>query len=538
MIEFDPLHYPYASTRNVVYAKNGMCCAGNPSAASAGLQTLLKGGNAIDAAVAMALAQPVVEPSGNGLGCECFAIVWYKGKMYGINGSGPAPRAASIDALKARGFDKIPMLGVEPIDVPGAVATWYALHEKFGSLDLETVAEPAARYAEDGYPVSPNISRLWDDAFKRFAPLAKERPEFEGWMKTFAPQGHPLRAGEIFRSQAMADTIRSIAKTNGRSFYTGEIAERTDAFMKAHNGFLTGDDLAAYAPEWVNPISVNYRGVDVWELPPNGHGITVLMALQILKGMELGDREDPATIHRQIEALKLAFTDTKEYVAEPSFMRVTPEQLLSERYAADRRALIGEEAIDPKVGDPRYSSTVYFCAADGEGNMVSMIQSNFYGFGSGIVDPSTGISFNDRGFNFRFDPEHPNGLAGMKRPYHTIIPGFLTQNGEALGPFGIMGGYMQPQAHVQFVMNMVDWGLNPQQALDAPRWQWVGGKKVQVEQDTPNHIVRQLQRRGHDVTLIADKVLMGRGQAILRDSQTGVLVGGTEKRTDGQIMSW
>ena len=357
-------------------------------------------------------------------------------------------------------------------------------------------------------------------------------------MKTFAPQGHPLHAGEIFRSQAMADTIRSIAKTNGRSFYTGEIAERTDAFMKAHNGFLTGDDLAAYAPEWVNPISVNYRGVDVWELPPNGHGITVLMALQILKGMELGDREDPATIHRQIEALKLAFTDTKEYVAEPSFMRVTPEQLLSERYAADRRALIGEEAIDPKVGDPRYSSTVYFCAADGEGNMVSMIQSNFYGFGSGIVDPSTGISFNDRGFNFRFDPEHPNGLAGMKRPYHTIIPGFLTQNGEALGPFGIMGGYMQPQAHVQFVMNMVDWGLNPQQALDAPRWQWVGGKKVQVEQDTPNHIVRQLQRRGHDVTLIADKVLMGRGQAILRDSQTGVLVGGTEKRTDGQIMSW
>ena len=296
MIEFDPLHYPYASTRNVVYAKNGMCCAGNPSAASAGLQTLLKGGNAIDAAVAMALAQPVVEPSGNGLGCECFAIVWYKGKMYGINGSGPAPRAASIDALKARGFDKIPMLGVEPIDVPGAVATWCALHEKFGSLDLETVAEPAARYAEDGYPVSPNISRLWDDAFKRFAPLAKERPEFEGWMKTFAPQGHPLRAGEIFRSQAMADTIRSIAKTNGRSFYTGEIAERTDAFMKAHNGFLTGDDLAAYAPEWVNPISVNYRGVDVWELPPNGHGITVLMALQILKGMELGDREDPARL--------------------------------------------------------------------------------------------------------------------------------------------------------------------------------------------------------------------------------------------------
>ena len=513
-----------------------MCCAGNPTTASAGLQTLLKGGNAIDAAVAMALTQPVAEPSGNGLGCECFALIWHKGKLYGINGSGPSPRSISIEALKARGFDKIPMLGVEPIDVPGAVATWCAMHERFGRLDLEEVAKPAAAYAESGYPVSPNISRLWDDAYKQISKLAKDRSEFEGWMKTFAPAGRPLKAGELFRSEAMARTIRSIAKTGGRSFYEGEIAERIDAFMKAHNGFLTGEDLAAYKPLWVDPISVNYRGVDVWELPPNGHGITVLMALQILKEMELGDREDPETMHKQIEALKLAFTDTKEYVADPRFMKVTPEQLLSERYAAERRALIGHDAIDPQIGDPRYSSTVYFCAADGEGNMVSIIQSNFYGFGSGIVEPETGISFNDRGFNFRFEEGHANSLAGAKRPYHTIIPGFLTKNGEAIGPFGIMGGYMQPQAHVQFVMNMLDWGLNPQQALDAPRWQWVGGKKVQIEQDVPNSIIRQLQRRGHEVIVMADKVHMGRGQAIIRDPETGVLAGGTEKRTDGQIM--
>lgn len=538
MIDFDPLHYPYASTRNVVYAKNGMCCAGNPSAASAGLQTLLKGGNAIDAAVAMALAQPVVEPSGNGLGCDCFAIIWYKGKMYGINGSGPAPKAASIDAIKARGYESIPQFGVEPIDVPGCVAAWCAMHEKFGSLDLETVAAPAVDFAENGYAVSPNIGRLWGEAFNQYSKLAATRPEFEGWMKTFAPNGRALLPGEVFTSPAMARTIRSIAKTHGRSYYEGEIAEKIDAFMKKHNGFLSGDDLAAYKPEWVQPLSMNYHGVDVWELPPNGHGITVLMALQILKDMELGGRDDPETIHKQLEALKLAFTDTKEYVADPRFMKVTPEQLLSERYASDRRALIGDRALDPQIGDPRYSSTVYFCAADKDGNMVSMIQSNFYGFGSGIVEPETGVSFNDRGFNFRFDPSHANALAGNKRPYHTIIPGFLTQNGEALGPFGIMGGYMQPQAHVQFVMNLVDWHLNPQQALDAPRWQWIGGKKVQIEQDMPNHVIRQLERRGHQITVMSDLVHMGRGQAILRDQKTGVLVGGTEKRTDGQIMSY
>lgn len=538
MIDFDPLHYPYASTRNVVYAKNGMCCAGNPSAASAGLQTLLKGGNAIDAAVAMAFAQPVVEPSGNGLGCDCFAIIWYKGKMYGINGSGPAPKAASIDAIKARGYESIPQFGVEPIDVPGCVAAWCAMHEKFGALDLEAVAAPAVDFAENGYAVSPNIGRLWDDAFLQYSKLAATRPEFEGWMKTFAPNGRALLPGEVFTSPAMARTIRSIAKTHGRSYYEGEIAEKIDAFMKKHNGFLSGEDLAAYKPEWVQPISMNYHGVDVWELPPNGHGITVLMALQILKDMELGGRDDPETIHKQLEALKLAFTDTKEYVADPRFMKVTPEQLLSERYAADRRALIGDRALDPQIGDPRYSSTVYFCAADKDGNMVSMIQSNFYGFGSGIVEPETGVSFNDRGFNFRFDPSHANALAGNKRPYHTIIPGFLTQNGEALGPFGIMGGYMQPQAHVQFVMNLVDWHLNPQQALDAPRWQWIGGKNVQIEQDMPNHVIRQLERRGHQITVMSDLVHMGRGQAILRDQETGVLVGGTEKRTDGQIMSY
>lgn len=533
MFKFDAQNYPYSSKRSVVYAKNGMVCVGNPTAASAGLQTLLKGGNAIDAAITVATCQPVVEPTGNGLGSDCFAIIWYKGKMYGMNGSGPAPMAASIKALKERGFDKIPPYGVEPINVPGAVAAWMEIHKRFGALPIETVMEPSIRYAEDGYPVSPNMSRLWEEADGFYTPY-KSRPEFKGWFDTFEPNGHWLRPGELFKNPDMAKSLRLIAKTYGDAFYKGELADKIDVFMKEHNGFLTKKDLESYKPEWVEPVSVNYHGYDVWELPPNGHGITVLMALNILKGFNFTNRDTVETMHKQIEAMKLSFVDTKEYVAEPSYMKVTTEQLLSERYADDRRKLICDKAIDPVVGDPRYSSTVYFCTADAEGNMVSMIQSNYRGFGSGIVIPGTSISLNDRAENFSFKEDHPNALQGGKRPYHTIIPAFLTKDGKAVGPFGIMGGFMQPQAHVQVVMNMIDFDLNPQQALDAPRWQWIGGKTVEVEQDTPNHIVRQLQRMGHNVVVQPDPYHMGRGQIILRD-ENGVLCGATEKRTDGQI---
>lgn len=534
--DFDAQNYPYSSRRNVVYAKNGMICIGNPTSASAGLQTLLKGGNAIDAALAMAACQPVAEPTGNGLGADAFVIVWYKGKMYGINGSGPAPKLLSIPALKERGYDKIPSFGVEPIDVPGAVGAWCALHEKFGHLDLLEDFAPAISYAENGYPVSPNISRLWTDAFANYSKY-KDKPEFAGWFETFAPNGHGLLPGELFACPDMAKTLRLIANTRGEAFYRGELAEKMDAFFRQHNGFLRADDLAAYHPEWVDPISVNYHGYDVWEMPPNGHGITVLMALQIMKDMQLGERDCAETMHKQIEAMKLAMSDTAEYVTEPRCMQVSCEELLSEKYAAQRRALIGERAIEPKPGDPRGASTVYFCTADREGNMVSFIQSCFRGFGSGIVVPGTGIALNDRAENFRFDEKHVNALVGGKRPYHTIIPAFLTKNGDAVGPFGIMGGWMQPQAHMQVVQNLVDWHLNPQQALDAPRWQWVGGTNVQVEQDTPNHIIRQLQRRGHKIMVQPDWYLMGRGQMILRD-ENGVLCGATEKRTDGQIMCY
>lgn len=536
MLKFDPQDYPYPSKRNVVYAKNGMVCVGNPTSASAGLQVLLSGGNAVDAAVAVATCQPVAEPTGNGLGSDCFALIWYQGKLYGINGSGPAPMTASIKALKERGFTKIPSYGVEPINVPGAVATWMAVHKRFGRLSLDKVMAPAISYAENGFPVSPNISRLWEEAAGIYGKY-KDREEFRGWFATFMPEGHWLRPGEIFKNPDLAKSLRLIAATYGEAFYKGELADAIDAFMRKYNGFLRKSDLEAYAPEWVEPLKVNYRGIDVWELPPNGHGITVLMALNILKGFEFTARDTAETMHRQIEAMKLAFTDTKEYVAEPAYMKVTAEELLSERYAADRRALIGEKALNPVVGNPHYSSTVYFCTADGEGNMVSMIQSNYRGFGSGIVIPGTSISFNDRAENFSFHEDHPNALAGGKRSYHTIIPAFLTKDGEALAAFGIMGGFMQPQAHVQVVMNLVDFALNPQQALDAPRWQWVGGRTVEVEQDTPNHIVLQLVRMGHKIVVQPDPYHMGRGQIILRDSH-GSLLGATEKRTDGQIASY
>lgn len=533
MMKFDAQHNPYPSQRSVVYAKNGMVCAGNPMAASAGLQILLQGGNAIDAAIAAATCQPVVEPTSNGLGSDCFALIWYKGKLYGINGSGPAPQLASVAALKERGYDRIPSRGIETIDVPGAVATWMELHKRFGQLPIAQVMAPAIGYAENGFPVSPTISRLWQDADRVYRQY-QERPEFAGWFSTFEPEGYYPQPGELFRSPEMARSLRLIADSYGEALYKGVLAEEIDAFMRKHNGFLRRSDLETFNPQWVEPLSVSYRGYDVWELPPNGHGITVLMTLNILKGFDFGERDTAATLHRQIEAMKLSFVDAQEYVAEPSYMQVTPAELLSERYAAQRRALIGEQALLPQVGDPHQGGTVYFCTADGEGNMVSMIQSNYRGFGSGIVVPGTGISFNDRVENFSFDPTHPNALAGGKRPYHTIIPGFLTKEGKAVGPFGIMGGFMQPQAHVQVLSNLLDFHLNPQQALDAPRWQWVGGKRIEVEQELPNHLVRQLQRLGHEVIVQPDFINMGRGQIIIRDDE-GVLCGATEKRTDGQI---
>jgi gamma-glutamyltranspeptidase/glutathione hydrolase len=316
------------------------------------------------------------------------------------------------------------------------------------------------------------------------------------------------------------------------------LAEQIDQFSKQHGGFISAEDLAAYKPEWVQPIKVNYRGYDVWEIPPNGQGIVALMALNMLKGFDFNEKESVETYHKQIEAMKLAFADGKKYVTDPEKMSVTAEQLLSEEFATARRSLIGETAITPEPGTPPSGGTVYLATADGEGNMVSFIQSNYMGFGSGVVVPGTGISLQNRGHDFSLDPSHENALEPGKKTYHTIIPGFLTKDNEAVGPFGVMGGYMQPQGHAQVIMNTIDFHLNPQAALDAPRWQWMEEKKVMVEPSFPNHIAQALARKGHAIQVALDGGAFGRGQIIWRNSETGVLVGGTESRTDGSIAAW
>jgi gamma-glutamyltranspeptidase/glutathione hydrolase len=431
----------------------------------------------------------------------------------------------------------MPKFGMIPVTVPGAPAAWAELSKRFGKLPLTEVLKPAIEYAENGYPLSPILGKYWNSAYNRFKELFKG-DEYKGWFDTFAPGGKPPEIGGMWKSEGHASTLRAIAETNAESFYRGELAEKIDQFSKKNGGFLTAEDLADYKPEWVQPIKVNYRGYDVWEIPPNGQGIVVLMALNMMKGFELTEKESVDTYHKQIETMKLAFTDGKKYVTDPENMSVSVEQLLSEEFAEVRRSLIGEEAITPEPGTPPSGGTVYLATADGEGNMVSFIQSNYMGFGSGIVVPGTGIALQNRGHDFSLDPNHDNSLKPGKKTYHTIIPGFLTKDNEAVGPFGVMGGYMQPQGHAQVIMNTVDFHLNPQAALDAPRWQWIEGKKISVESSFPNHIAQALARKGHQIEVALDGGGFGRGQIIWRDPETGVLTGGTESRTDGTIAAY
>ena len=537
MLSFNHLSNPYSVSRNSVYAKNGMVATSQPLAAQAGLDILKKGGNAIDAAIATAAALTVVEPTSNGIGGDAFALVWTKGILHGLNASGPSPMSISIDAVKELGHSEIPAHGWIPVTVPGAPAAWAELSKRFGKLPFHELLKPAITYAEKGFPVSPTLSRYWRFAYEKFKNTLTN-PVFQYWFKTFAPKGRVPQVGEIWASVDHAKTLQSIAETNGESFYRGELAEKISTFSKETGGFLKEEDLATYQPEWVEPISVNYRGYDVWEIPPNGQGIVALQALNILKGYEFHSKDSVDTYHKQIEAIKLAFADAAKYVTERERMNVTVEQLLDESYAEKRRALIGDEAMMPEAGEPSSSGTVYLATADSEGNMVSFIQSNYMGFGSGIVVPGTGIALQNRGHNFTLDWNHVNALEGGKRTYHTIIPGFLTKDNEAIGPFGVMGGFMQPQGHVQIIMNTIDFGLHPQAALDAPRWQWVKEKIVHVEDRFPHHIAQALARKGHNIQIQLEPNSFGRGQIIWRDNKTGVLIGASESRTDGTVTAW
>lgn len=537
MFSFNQQNNPYAITRNATYANNGMVATSQPLAAQAGLDILKRGGNAVDAAIATAACLTVVEPTSNGIGSDAFAIVYMNKALYGINGSGPSPKSISIDAVKKAGYKEIPTYGWIPVTVPGTPGTWAALSKKFGNLPLTTVLEPAITYAETGFPLSPTLAKYWGKAYKRFNDVLTD-DTFKAWFDTFAPKGRAPQVGEIWCSLDHANTLREIAETNAESFYRGKLAEEISAFSAQTGGHLTFDDLATYQPEWVDPLSVNYRGYDVWELPPNSQGIIPLQAMNILKGFDFTDRDAVETYHKQIEAIKLAFADGFQYIADRDHMQMDVTELLSNTYGDTRRQLIGEHAALPEAGEPISSGTVYLATADSEGNMVSFIQSNYMGFGSGLVVPGTGIALQNRGHNFSFDPDHVNALAGGKRPLHTIIPGFLTKEQEAIGPFGVMGGFMMPQGHVQVLMNTIDFKLNPQAALDAPRWQWLKGKMVEVEARFAHHLALALEERGHDIRIALEANGFGRGQIIWRDPVTGVFCGGTESRTDGAIASW
>lgn len=534
MIDFDPLYYPHPSQRMVVYGHRGMVATSQPLASQAGLSILKQGGNAVDAALAAASTLTVTEPTSNGIGGDAFALIWHKERLYGLNASGAAPASLSIEALRERGHTTMPSYGVLPVTVPGIPGAWAQLSKKMGRLPLTEVLKPAIDYAQDGFPLSPVVSMYWERAFKKYRELKGE--EYRDWFQTFAPHGKTPAPGEIWSSPAHAKTLDLIAKTQAKAFYQGELAQRIDAFFKKHDGFLKGEDLEAYSPLWVEPIKTKYRDFHVWELPPNGQGLVTLMALNILEGMEEDLHDEVLSYHYPMEALKLAFTDGRERITDPSYMEVEVEDLLSEEYARRRREEIGERALKPKAL-PLPGGTVYLATADEEGTMVSYIQSNYMGFGSGLVVPDTGISLQNRGHTFSLDPEEINSLKPGKRTYHTIIPGFLTRGERPIGPFGVMGGFMQPQGHLQILLRTIDNQYNPQAALNAPRWMWGGGRKLFIESSFPDHIAQALLRRGHEVERSLEVGLFGRGQMIWQ-LPSGVFCGGCEPRADSMVAVW
>ena len=532
MQPFDFTSYPHASSRTVVMGKRGAVATAQPLATAAGIEILSTGGNAVDAAIAMAITLTVVEPTANGIGSDAFALVW-DGQLHGLNASGKSPQA--LESKMWEGLEDLPLRGWLTTTVPGAVSAWKTLWQRWGKLPFERLFEPAIRHAENGFPVSPGVARKWQQQAKNYLSLTGEahRP----FKELFFPGDRAPRPGEIWCCMEQAATLKELAATEGESLYRGKLAEQLVAFAEATGGVFSLNDLKNHRVEWVKPISTTYRDVTVSELPPNGQGIAALMALNIFEGFDTSAEGcgSVSYYHHQIEAMKLAFADAHRYVADSSYMNVSTAELLDKAYAAQRRQLIGKIAIPlAKPGLPK-GGTVYLATADDE-LMVSFIQSNFMDFGSGIVIPRTGISLQNRGAGFDIDPSHPNAIAPNKRPFHTIIPGFLSIDGQALGAFGVMGGSMQPQGHLQVISDLVDRGLNPQAALDAPRWRFERGNRVLLEQTVPRHIALELSDRGHDVRITAEPDLFGKGQMILR-LDNGTLVGASEPRADGMAIA-
>ena len=507
---------PYPSTRIPVFARNAVSTS-HPLAAQAGLRMLWRGGSAVDAAIAAAAAMTLVEPVSNGLGSDAFCILWDGQQLQGLNASGRAPQAWSLDYFERRygRQAKPPRRGVDSVTVPGAVSAWVALHGRYGKLPFADLMAPAIEIAERGYLVPPVVAQKW-------AAGAPELAQQPGFAETFLPRGRAPRVGEWVAFPAMARALRAIGATQGRAFYEGEIAEAVTAFVQRHGGALAMADLAAHRAEWVTPLAQDYRGYTLHEIPPGGQGIAAQIALGILSHFELSALalDSAAAQHLQIEAMKLAFADVYRYVADAG-MAVTVEQMLDPAYLAARARLIDpRRAQDFQAGNPVQGGTIYLTAADESGMMVSFIQSNFSGFGSGVVEPGFGISLQNRGHGFGTNPDAPNraNLVGPgKRPFHTIIPAFLTQGGQPLMGFGVMGGNMQPQGHVQTLVRMIDWQQSPQAACDAPRWRVNEGLEINVEAAMDPSTVAGLQALGHRVGVIDDPYQdFGAGQFLCR----------------------
>ncbi|MCS4510019.1 gamma-glutamyltransferase family protein [Xylophilus ampelinus] len=536
MIDFNHVS-SYSSIRLPVFARN-VVSTSHPLAAQAGLRMLWKGGNAVDAAIAAAAAMTIVEPVSNGLGSDAFCILWDGKELHGLNASGRAPQAWTPEYFSGKygaGQANGPRRGVDSITVPGAVSAWAAMSERFGKLPFADLMEPAAEIAERGYLLPPVVRQKWGAG----APELQSQP---GFAESFLPRGRAPKVGELFRFPAAARALRSIGASGGRSYYEGEIAEAIAGFVQKHGGSMTRADLAAHRPEWVEPLAKDYRGFTLHEIPPNGQGIAAQIALGILGNFDMASLpvDSVASQHLQIEAMKLAFADVYRYVAEPSSMQLTAEQMLDDAYLAERAKLIDpKRAQDFKAGNPVKGGTIYLTAADESGMMVSFIQSNFAGFGSGVVEPTFGISLQNRGFGFSTDPAGANTanlVAPGKRPFHTIIPAFLTKDGQPVMSFGVMGGNMQPQGHMQTVVRMLDYQQNPQIACDAPRWRFNAGLEINAEAAMDPATVQGLQGLGHRVEVIDDAYQdFGAGQFIWRmgDPAKEGYLAASDPRRDG-----
>ncbi|HBH24212.1 MAG TPA: gamma-glutamyltransferase [Cytophagales bacterium] len=534
------------ATRSEVIAENAMAATSHPLATQVALQVMREGGNAIDAAIAANATLGLMEPTGNGIGGDLFAIIWdaETKKLYGLNASGRSPQSLTLEYFKENGFEGIPAYGPLPVSVPGCVDGWNEMHQRFGSMEWEKLFDPAISYAREGFPVTELIAFYMDLSSRRLG-------KYPGFKETYMPGGQTPRKGGIFKNPDLANTLELIAKEGRDAFYKGKIADAIVAIMEDQGGFITKEDLAAHTSEWVEPVSTDYRGYDVWELPPNGQGIAALQILNILEQYDIAEMGfgSQEYIHTFVEAKKLAYEDRAKYYADPAFNEIPVQELISKEYAKKRKELIDDNraARSYPAGKLGHGETIYMTTADAEGNMVSLIQSNYRGMGSGMIPPGTGFILQDRGELFSLEPGHFNVYEPGKRPFHTIIPCFVTKDGKPFISFGVMGGAMQPQGHAQIVVNMIDFGMNLQEAGDAPRIQHLGssqptdevmtdGGTVYLESGIDYETLRNLRMMGHQLGINVGGY--GGYQAIMWDDENGVYFGASESRKDGQAAGY